>query len=174
MSTKMTKLVLALGAMVMTGGALAQSYASANATASATVIKPLALAKTADLNFGTIVSGNAGGVVLFPNGGVGTSGAADIKYSSGATPAQFTASGEAGMAFNLTLPRGGPGEDVTLSNGANGEMVVTAFASSIATSGATLGSDGTTLFKVGATLNVAANQAVGAYTGAFSVSVDYN
>ena len=89
-----------------------------------------------------------------------------------AKPASFTIEGDAGAIFDITLPGN---EEVVLqkSGDATKTMTVTDFTSSLGTSDVVL-TAGSVNLKVGATLNVGANQEVGAYSATFNVSVAYN
>jgi hypothetical protein len=183
MSTKMTKLVLALGAMAMAGGAMAQSFANTQVTASATVIRPITIAKVTNLNFGVITPGaSEGSVYIYSNSQVGTSGGTSAKYiNSGASAAAFTLSGEGGEAISVMLPEI---FDRTMLSSGDNTMTVSDFTASstnnsqtvtsVTTLGGTRGSVGTLNLYVGAKLAVAANQAPGSYSGSFNVSVAYN
>ncbi|MHB9141405.1 MAG: DUF4402 domain-containing protein, partial [Paludibacter sp.] len=66
-------------AIVMMAGfsttVMAQATASANATAAATIVTPIAITKTVDMNFGNVAVGaSAGTVILAPAGTRTTSG----------------------------------------------------------------------------------------------------
>lgn len=86
MSKKITKLVLALGAMAMVGCTMAQSTATASVTASVTLLPPTTSAKKLDLNFGkTILPDQAGTVAVGADSAAGGGGRAGLKSSSGGT-----------------------------------------------------------------------------------------
>lgn len=139
------------------------------ATAKGTVLHPLSLVKTADLDFGRIIVTGAGTVVINPvsdtqatTGGVVASGgaphsAAYVGASSGLSlifVQQPTAA--------VVLTRAGGTETMTATNFTlqNGNFYI-----SFAT--------GAFAFRLGATLNVAAGQAEGVYTGTFNVDATY-
>lgn len=168
----MKKVILNLFAIGMvvafSNSAVAQNNATvANATASANIIAPITISEVTGMNFGDIIRGT--GYVTLSATGERTS---DYEAFSGTqtgtvTAATFTVTGETDYTYDLTLP----GDlDVTLSDGLDGTMVVDTFVSN--TTGTLTG--GSVTVSVGATLDVANNQASGVYTGTYSVTVAYN
>ena len=150
-------------------GFSATSFAqSATATATSTIVTPIAIAKTVDMNFGNVaVFGSAGTVVLAPAGTRSATGGVTLPATSGTVaPAQFTVTGESGYTYSVTLPVSN-----TVKFGSN-TMTVNTFVSN--TTGKLTG--GTEILKVGATLNVGASQAAGTYISEapFTVTVNYN
>ena len=150
-------------------GFSATSFAqSATATATSTIVTPIAIAKTVDMNFGNVaVFGSAGTVVLAPAGTRSATGGVTLPATSGTVAAaQFTVTGESGYTYSVTLPVSN-----TVKFGSN-TMTVNTFVSN--TTGKLTG--GTEILKVGATLNVGASQAAGTYISEapFTVTVNYN
>ena len=161
-------------AVVALGCASTSSFAQATATASAsaTIITPISITKTVDMNFGNVAvsASNAGTAILAPGGTRTTGGAGGVTLPSTTgtvAAASFTVSGQASYTYAITLP-----STATISSGSN-TMTVNAFTSSPATTGA-LSTGGTQTLNVGATLNVAAGQAAGSYTNATGVPVTVN
>ncbi len=144
---------------------------SATANASGTIVTPIAIVKSADLNFGNIAVGStAGTVVLAPAGTRTATGGVTLPATTGTvSAAAFNVTGQAGYTFSITLPS----TPTTVTSGAN-SMTVNAFTSDPTPTG-TLTAGAQTV-KVGATINVGANQAAGTYTSAtpFTVTVNYN
>ncbi|HOM62211.1 MAG TPA: DUF4402 domain-containing protein [Dysgonamonadaceae bacterium] len=145
--------------------------ASASASANATIITPIAIAQVADLNFGNIVAGIGAGNVTVGTDGIRTS-IGDVILPT-ATPgtvnaAEFTVTGLANATYAITLPT-----SIDISTTGGEIMTVTDFTSNPDEAGK-LAADGKQTLLVGATLNVGANQPAGAYTGEFSVIVNYN
>jgi hypothetical protein len=139
----------------------AASSANTTANATATVIASIGIVKVSDLAFGTAAPGDATATVL-----PGT-----IENASNAS---FTVSGQASTAYTITLP-----SSVTMTTGvggANRTILVNAFAS-FPTAGAgtgLIGGGGTQLLLVGATrAAIGASQVAGAYSAAFTVTVNY-
>jgi len=153
--------------------AVSFGQATANAPASATIITPISLSKTTDMNFGNIAVNNAIGTVLLtpastrtPGGGVTLPAAAGTVAA-----AVFTVGGAGTNSFSITLPSG----DFLITRASGSEtMVVNGFTSTPSGTGALVG--GTATINVGATLNVGASQVAGVYTnvGGFAVTVNYN
>jgi len=179
MNTKMNKLAVAMGALVMAGGAMAQSTATeSTAVTNAKVIKPITIAKNLSLEFGNVVAGS-GTVIIAPAGGRTDSSAALTPGGQKGTvrAATFDVTGEAASTYSITLPA----TAVTLRDSATtpNTMTATAFTVAAGTTGSVTGMVGTlaagaAVLNVGATLNVAALQTPGAYTGTYSVTVAYN
>lgn len=152
------------------------SAADAVATAgvNATVVAPIAITKTADLNFGSFAADdNTTGTVVLSTAGTRTftGGTSAVSSAAGTlTAASFNVTGEGTSTFSITLP-----STVTLTRTAGTEtMSVGTFASNPSGTG-TLTAGAATV-KVGATLTVAAGQVVGAYANAtgLPVTVAYN
>ncbi len=145
---------------------------TASATASATIVTPIAITKDVDMNFGNLaVNASTGTVVLTPAGTrSATGGVSFLAASPGTvTAASFTVSGLAGATYSITLPSGA----LTITSGAN-TMTVDSWTSSPTPTGTLTG--GTETLTVGATLNVGASQAAGTYISGtpFDVTVNYN
>lgn len=150
-------------------GVSGAAAATATSAGSATLVAPLSLVKTEDLDFGSLIaSGTAGTATV--NASTDARTTAGGVTSAGGTPmaAHFTAAGRVGALALIALPaaivvtRGGGIETMTIT--------------SLSSNGATirvLPLTGTIDVAVGGTLNVAPNQAAGAYTGTFMVNVLY-
>lgn len=164
----MKKVLVVLAMIVIAFVAVQTQAASATSTADATVITPISITNTAGLNFGKFAAGTGGTVVMAADGTRTKTGAVVLATGTSGAVASFDIAGDANATYAITLPS----VDQSIASGAN-TMVVKTFTSSPATSG-TLSSTGASTVKVGATLTVGSAQAVGTYTGSFSVSVEYN
>ncbi|CAH0497450.1 DUF4402 domain-containing protein [Novosphingobium sp. CECT 9465] len=139
----------------------------------AKVIRPIDIAKTADLQFGSVTrpSSGSGTLTLSPAGVASVTGAGVRRMPSPvATPAAFTVNGEGGQAVTVSVPA-----TVTLS-GSAGSVVATTSATgsgSQVLSGSTGGS-GTVQVKVGGTIPLSGSTAIGTFTGTLVVTVQYN
>lgn len=160
-----------LALFIFTSKAFSQE--TATATATATIVTPIAITKTADMNFGNVaVQSTTGGTVVLPPSATPTrttTGGVTLPATAGTvTAAAFTVTGEDGYTYSISLPT-----SVTITSGAN-SMTAGTFTSSPSGTG-TLTSGEQTLY-VGATLSVAAAQASGTYVSAtpFNVTVNYN
>lgn len=164
MNTIIKALTIAGVAAIALGGTAAYA-ASANANASAKILKQVTVTKTADLDFGTIVTGVAPSTVAIAADGTRTCGVG-LTCSQTATATSFVVTGSNNTVVNVTTP-----STVTLNSGAN-TLVATLSAPSTLNLGNS-GSTGTAL-KFGGTLAVGANQADGVYvSNDFAVTVDY-
>jgi hypothetical protein len=169
---KMNKKLLMLGATF----AIAAQFdsiataASVTGTADAVVVAPLTITENLTMDFGTIAPHlTIADVIVMDTAGARNATGNNAQTIGGAgTPAQFTVTGDTAQSFALTYGDG------TLTNVGGDSMAVTSFTD---TSTGVLGG-GTETFKVGATINVGINQAVGTYTTApgdeYTVTVNYN
>lgn len=163
--------LLAIGMIaVFSNNLMAQTTSTATdaAAAYATIIAPITITNTIDLNFGDVVDGT--GYVTLSTAGVRAS---DYQAFSGTqvgtvSAASFGITGQGAYTYAITLPT----VDVTITETGSDTMIVNAFVSDPSGTG-TL-SSGTDTVLVGATLNVVATQTAGLYTGTFDVTVAYN
>lgn len=164
--------LFATAMIAFTSKAVAQD--DATATSSATIVTPISITKSADMNFGNVaVTATAGTVILDPAGTRTTTGGVTLPATSGSVAAaSFDVAGEGSYTYDITLPTG----DHTIEDAAAtpNTMVVNAFSSDPSGTGQL--TTGAQVLKVGATLNVGAGQTSGTYTSAtpFTVTVNYN
>lgn len=175
-STAMKRLIpLLLLGLAMAAPASAQSAPggiAVSGTARATVVQPIVITNTAAMSFGSIVRPTAAGTVTLSTAGTvtATGGAAGnlVTGASGPAPAAgefqiLSAPGRtfavfAPIAFNLT--NGGASMPVSLLTGA---------LQTLSTTPATI----TYRLRVGATVTLAANQALGTYNGSYTLIAVY-
>ncbi len=153
---------------IVAGVAMSVQAASNTGNATATVIAPITIAAAAtDLAFGNVVpdTGATGTVLVTPAGARTCSG--NLTCTGTTTGADFAVAGESGATYAITLPG-----SATVTAPGPETMTVDTFTSTPSGTG-TLTGGNETLF-VGATLQVGTGQAVGAYTGTYTVTVDYN
>jgi hypothetical protein len=170
MKNKMITAAILFVAFTTTANAQSTAFASTTAV----LVTPLAISKTTDMHFGTVAaSSTSGTVVLDWANGVTPAGGASIP-TGGILPttAVFHVTGQGTSGFSIAIP----GSPITLSNGVQ-TMTVDNFTCDAGNSAALVA--GTLDISVGATLNVAADQAAGTYTKAGSltglfVTVNYN
>lgn len=150
---------------------------SATATATATIVTPITISKTGtDLSFGNIIPSTTvtGYVVVAPDGTptyTDVTASASPTATAAVTAAVFTVTGTPDATYDITLPSG----NVVLDGPGTNEMNANNFTSDPSGTGQLSNPGGTETLRVGATLNVAANQAAGTYTSApFTVTVNYN
>ncbi|MGV3513361.1 MAG: DUF4402 domain-containing protein [Novosphingobium sp.] len=139
----------------------------------AKVIRPISIAKTQDLQFGSVTrpSSGSGSITLTPSGLASVNGTNVRRFPSpAATAAQFTVSGEGGQAVTVSVPTtmtlSGSGGSVTaaLTNTGGGAQIL---------SGST-GSAGTLQVNVGGSVPLTNTTALGTLTGTVTVTVQYN
>jgi hypothetical protein len=156
--------------LISAQNAKAQPGASADGTASATILTPIEIEAVNELKFGSIAAGQEESEVEISIGGARNklSGDADLYTSEVGQPGTFLVKGAANHTYAITLPAD---ETVTLT-GAGTAMKVKTFKSNPENTGTLTGGNQT--INVGATLVVGASQTAGSYTGTYTVKVNYN
>lgn len=152
------------GVLALLGGqALA---ATANSSAAATIVTPIAITNTQGLSFGDVFAGTAVSTIVLDNAGGRAVGIGDAALGATAgSAAAFDVTGEVSAAYSINLPVAA----VTLTSGSD-TMTVNSFT----TDGTgVLSAGGAETINVGATLNVAASQPSGSYAGTFTVEAIY-
>jgi hypothetical protein len=132
--------------------------------ASAQIQQAISITEDTAMDFGTIAVDTSGGTVTIDSAG-SVSGPAGYTFSGSPAAGTFTASGDASTAVTISFTAGsltGPGTAMTLNN----------FTHDAGGSPATDGT-GDLTFNVGADLAVNASQASGAYSGTYTVTVNY-
>lgn len=156
--------------------------ATANATVQGTVLLPLTLTKSSDLDFGTVIADVAspGDVTISADDGSRTITGSVIGVPAAlGNRALFKGAGSVNQAVLLTLKA-----PATLTSGPNSLTVTSmdfdtgAASSANATTGymesmRSLDNNGYFEVGVGGVFHIKANQPNGVYTGAFTVTADY-
>ncbi|MDQ4418995.1 DUF4402 domain-containing protein [Sphingobium sp. DEHP117] len=157
------KIALVAAVGVMAGFSGAANAAQGTASATATILSPITVTKTADLAFGKIIAGASSGTVTISAAGSLTCAAA-LTCSGTTAAAAFDVSGSSSEIVTIT-----PDSSVTLTSGANSMSAsLNASAATLTLNGSGAGS-----FTVGGVLTVGASQAAGSYSGNFNVTVNY-
>lgn len=182
---KMSKLALAIGALVMAGGAMAQSTASGTGTVNATVVAPIGITAGATLEFGKVIS--TAHTVTIATDGTRTDSITNTNVKGTLRAATFAVTGEPSFTYTITLPTtfqiftGSPGTVTTMgvsaftvAPGAKGTIAGTADLTTGVGAIGTLDTAGKADLNVGATLTVNASQVAGSYTAPYAVIVAYN
>lgn len=166
MSKMMTRALAGaiLAATALSAGAANAAPVTASATARANILQQITVTNTSDLDFGTIVSGAAASTVIVSPQGVRTCGAG-LTCTGTVTGANFNITGTNNAVVTVIGDN-----SVTLSNGTD-TMTASLYWDIAGT--VTLSATGTGSGKAGGTLSLAANQADGAYTGTFNLTVNY-
>lgn len=150
------------------------AQATASATATATIIEPIAITQIEDMNFGNVAVIGAGTVILTPASTRTATGGVTLPVSAGTvSAAEFEVTGEGNNTYSITLPAG----NYTITRVSGSEtMTVNTFVSNPTVGAGGQLNSGTQTLQVGATLNVGAAQVPGVYTNAvgFDVTVNYN
>ena len=148
----------------------AQASATVSNTAGATIVTPIAIAAGLPMSFGNL-STTTGGTVLLTAAGVRSvaGGAVTLPTPTGTVQAAtFTVTGGTTATYTITLP----GAASTLTDAGSHTMTLDTWTSNPSGTG-TLAA-GTQTVSVGGTLHLSSAQAVGTYSGSFSVTVNYN
>ncbi|MCJ7449730.1 MAG: DUF4402 domain-containing protein [Bacteroidales bacterium] len=168
------KKFFALTVVMLAFAASSFAQSSATASATATILTPIAISNTVDMDFGNLAgSVTPGTCVLATDNSRTPAGGVTIMAGGTPTAASFTVTGAADAVYTITLPGGA----TTVSNGTNTMTIDTWVSSPTPTGTLTLG---TSTLLVGATLNVGISQAGGVYntsnaggSGEFTVTVNY-
>ncbi|GAA4463485.1 hypothetical protein GCM10023093_12050 [Nemorincola caseinilytica] len=173
MNNKSVRTIL-VAAVLVCCGQVCKAQHTALASASASVVAPISLAKNVDMNFGNAaVSSTTGGAVILSPDGMRTTGGSGVTLPAASgvvSAAGFTVAGAPGFTYAITLP-----ESAIISGPGTAALLIDAF-TSIPSATGTLDATGSQILKVGATLNITAAQAPGTYTNASAlpVTVNYN
>ncbi|MGM1054434.1 MAG: DUF4402 domain-containing protein [Bacteroidota bacterium] len=167
----MKNLIVLFGIFVLNAfsGVQAQTSATANFTASATIIQPITITTTSDMNFANIDAKDGGQIILTPESTRTGSGGIVLAGAENLSAATFIISGQSGYTYDISLPD----DTYTLTNGIE-SMVINNFTSS--SGNGNLIADESQIIRVGATLNVNPNQTPGFYStpAPLNVTVNYN
>ena len=163
--------IILTGVILMTIAALnvnAQSQtATAGATASATIVKPITILNSTPLAFGLLSPTSLAGTVTLTPASTTLRSAENVTLlgTLPVTSAAYAITGETGALYGISIP-------ATISlTGAGDPMVITTTQSKTATGNVMVAGDNP--LYVGGTLAVAANQAAGAYSATYNVTVTY-
>lgn len=164
------KIYLTIFCFFLSLSGFSQASAAASINTRATIIDPIKITKTLDLNFGNVISSHTPGSLILAPDGTRTANGVQISSSmpGDVSPAEAVVThGE--NSYSISLP-----ESFVLYNqeDPNQNMIINQF-----TVIPDPGSDeGTDILKIGATLNLDANQISGYYTNSagFNVTVSYN
>ena len=155
--------ITSLGFLGMATQANAEDLSSA--TSAANIQGAIAISETTGLDFATVIADSSGDVVTLTTGG-GISSTGSSTFSGSPTNALFAVTGDASTAVTISFSSSdtltGPGTAMGLGNfqhDAGGSPAFTA--------------GGTLALNVGADLTVNASQTAGAYSGTYTLTIDY-
>ena len=162
--------VCGIALAALSSGALADSV-SADVSASATLVRTLAITSTTGLSFGTLApSGTAGTVVIAPDGARSVTGGVTLLSANVGSAGAVNLVGTASLAYTVTMPT-----SVTLTAaGGSQTMTLSSLTTNLTGAAGTLNSTGNGNFSIGGSLAVGANQAVASYAGIVPVTVNWN
>ncbi len=156
------------------GSSTMANAAQATATASGTVVAPIAIAAATNLAFGSFAAG-PGGTVTVDTGGARAAAGPILVGAAPSSAARFNITGQAGLSFSIVHSG-----TTVLSNGVE-TMTLTKFSDLLGVNGTsgtasvgTLDGAGMQSLFVGGTLTVAAGQVAGVYSGTVIATVEYN
>lgn len=177
---KQRGLTLALVSTFAIGATISgQSVAAADtATATATVITPIAIASTKNLEFGSFAPGAGGTVTVSTSGARTGSGVILSSVGAATTAAKFDVTGTGTSTYAISYT----GTSATLLDSVSSETMALALISDLDASNTTTAGTvdtgaltaGAQSIYVGGILTVGAGQAAGTYSGVVDVQVEYN
>ncbi|MDR5590216.1 DUF4402 domain-containing protein [Christiangramia sp. SM2212] len=146
-----------------------QNSANTSVRSTAVVVEPIEIEKNVDLHFGNVISSfNPGRLILSPDGNRTTFGVDISSANPGEVSAAEAIVTHGSYDYTVTLP-----ETFKLynQNNPNQFLIIDEFTVSPETS-----AENYDVLKIGATLNIQANQSGGLYTNnsGFTVTVTYN
>lgn len=143
--------------------------ATANFTASVTIIQPVGISTTSNMDFANLDASSGGEVILTPDNARITTGGIELAEGGQVSAATFEVTGQAGFTFAITLPE----DQYTLSNGSE-SIIIKDFTSNY--DGTGLLAQGSHRISVGATLDIDPNQTPGKYVSQapLNITVNYN
>lgn len=178
---------VALGSVVALGvfGASNSFAVSSTSTATSTVIAPIAIAKAADLSFGKFAPSATAGTVIVNTSGVRSKTGGVVLSTAGSTvtAAKFDVSGEKGATYSISWSGVTALTDTASTATTKPTMTFTKHTALAAngttsttdiTSGTLDATTGAQSIFLGGTLDVAASQPAGTYTGDITATVEYN
>ena len=163
---------ITLFSLVVFGFASTFAQVSSTATVESTIITPISISKTVDMNFGTsAVSTSFGTVILGTDNTRLKAGGVTLPVITGTvTSAKFTVTGLDNSTYAITLPP----TSIIIDDNNGHSMIVDNWISTPSVTGQLVG--GIQDIYVGATLYVSGSQPSGVYfsDAPFSVTVNYN
>ena len=139
------------------------------AKAHVAVLHPLSLVLKGDLDFGTIAVAGAGTVVIEPNANAMTASGGVTPLGGSPTGATFIGAAGSASVVIIRIPK----QPIVITRAGGTETMSVRDFTLQGQNKRTLAKQESFEFRVGATLNVPANQLEGTYAGSFDVTVHY-
>lgn len=148
--------------------AISQNSASANFTASVTIIEPIQVQTISNMNFAHIDAREGGSVILHPDNSRSSIGDLRLKNSQLASAATFEVKGQKGYTYDINIPQG----NFHMTNGT--EMIVLKDFR-LQTEMKEFG-DQSQILRLGATIDIPSDQKPGKYItqSPLAITVTYN
>ena len=160
----MNKLLLIAGAIIASACVTTSVIAAqATGTATAGVVVPMGITNTSNLEFGDILGGTSGTVIIDASGNPGGTLSSTGIQSAGT----FSVTGANSRTFSITIAKVGD-----LESGAF-DLIISGFTHNAGAT-PTLSNTGLFALGVGATITADGGEGDGEYTGTYTVDVDYN
>ena len=165
----MKRLILIFSLIFLSFSIEGMAQATANFTASVTIIQPIGITNTANMNFASLDAKSGGTIILNPDNTRISQGGVELADGNTVSAATFEVTGQEGYTYSITLPN----SNQVLTNGTD-DIIIRDFTSSLKNEGSLAGSSQT--LRVGASLDINPNQTPGNYTspGGFNITVNYN
>jgi hypothetical protein len=145
------------------------STPASQATGNALIIHPVSVTKISDMDYGVVTVTTAGTAVLEPNADAFSATGGVLGAGGSPHCAEFAGAAQSSSVVNIRVPN----QSSTLTRIGGTETVIVSNFTLQGQSKRTLAKLESFTFRVGGTLNVAANQAQGTYVGTFAVTVQY-
>lgn len=163
-------LLLAIVVLGFSAVSFGQEAPVATATATATLVAPLTITKTGDMNFATVAGSSSASTILMSTTGALTPSAGAYVISGSPTSAKFSITGAAGEVISITLP----GTITLTATGGSAGVTVGTFTDDDTSD--KIPASGPLVINVGGTLTLPENVVAGVYTNTtdLKVTVNYN
>jgi hypothetical protein len=165
----MKRQLLIFSLIILSFSTEGMAQATASFTASVTIIQPIGILNTANMNFANVDARSRGAIILSPDNSRISQGGVELTDGNTVSAATFEVTGQAGYTYSITLPN----SEHVLTNGID-DIIIRDFTSSLKDEGSL--DSGSQTLRIGASLDINPNQAPGNYTSpaGFNVCVNYN
>lgn len=156
-------------ALIGSSGALSASAADATANGSVSIVTPVSVSSSQDLQFGAIIKPASGEAsIAVSAAGVRSLGTATAASNAASNQAVFTISGDAGLAITVTVD-----SSFDMVNALDNTKKLTVTTSTDKAGAQALGGAGSLTVNVGGAFTLGAAATAGDYSGSFKVAANY-